>query len=313
MTALISFLLFSCNAIISYAQIVDPENSELCPRKPPDFSAPWPSCDATALTQDCNYSPGPCMLDPNKTCYMIFCSCLNGELVCAVPSGGGGQVPPLVETEAPITSSPDTMAPVTNPPVTTDYGKPSNDMCEDATSISMLPFVGKGSVTNATLDEWTIPEDCLFVQVRPGKGVWYKLNNAIEPGKKVKATFLGLDAIILEGKDCTPDAFSCVNGTIGRVSDDNSLTYQWTMGNDVESYYFLYIATTRQFPGSNFTVSVDEVLPPTMYPTIYTEQEQGVQPSAPTSASSNRRIAVSQLLQGLLISSFFFAVTTSFG
>lgn len=305
MAPLIIFLLLSCNAMITcYAQIADPENSDLCPQKPPDFSAPWPSCDATALTQDCNYSPGPCMLDPNETCYNIFCSCMNGELVCAVPSGGGGggQVPPPVETEAPIT-----MAPVTNSPVTTDYGRPINDRCEDATSISPLPFLEEGSVTNATLDEWIIPEGGGFTQVSPGNGVWYKLND-IEPGERIRATFTGMDAMLLQNKDCTLDAFSRVEGWISRTN--NVLSYEWTIGDDREISYFLYIAPTSDLPGPDFTINVN-VMPPTMPPVMPPTVNTTTEVNQPTSsASSNKRNGILQVLLGMLVSSLY--LTTVF-
>jgi len=65
-------------------------NSELCPSKHPILGAAPPICDSAALTSDCKYSPGPCMLDPNETCYSILCSCFNNELVCAQDSDSGG-------------------------------------------------------------------------------------------------------------------------------------------------------------------------------------------------------------------------------
>jgi len=83
----ISFI--ECDGVVTIEDDGTSINSELCPLKQPDFNAPWPSCDAAALTQDCKYSPMPCQLDPNETCYMTLCTCMANELVCAVASSGG--------------------------------------------------------------------------------------------------------------------------------------------------------------------------------------------------------------------------------
>jgi len=61
----------------------DPDNMDLCPLKPPDFSLAPPTCDESALTRDCRYSPVMCEGYPDVTYYETICTCYANELICA--------------------------------------------------------------------------------------------------------------------------------------------------------------------------------------------------------------------------------------
>ncbi len=182
---------------------------------------------------------------------------------------------------------------------------PDNDTCSNATVISndQLGIVQSGSVEGATLDEWS--SNCSFLQVPPGNGVWWAIKG-IEGGKKLKVTCSFMDCMLLTTNstlgEC-PSMILCADAWVGREENDD-LSYRLT--TQEEGIYYVYIAPTETFPGSEYNILVEEVqdVKPTMAPTIIESAPSG--PSGPISSANGNGLGT--FFQLVLLAVMYFSV-----
>ncbi len=148
-----------------------------------------------------------------------------------------------------------------------DEVPPDNDTCSSATIISndQLGTVQSGSVEGATLDEWSTDPNCSFLQVPPGKGVWYAIRG-VEGGTKLSVRCTEMDCMLLTTNstlgEC-PSMFLCADASVGR-GGDNVLFYELT--TEEEGIYYVYIAPKTGLPGPEYSLLVEKVPEPTMAP-----------------------------------------------
>jgi putative hemolysin len=151
-------------------------------------------------------------------------------------------------------------------------GPPENDSCSSATVFSTLPSkeVQIGSVAGATEDEFSLDPSCSFLNVPPGKGVWYTIEG-VEGGTDLTVVCSKMDCMLLTTNstlgEC-PSTFLCPVATVGIGGENNDdLFYDFT--TEEGGIYYIYIAPKFEFPGPEYEVTVEETNPPpTSAPTV---------------------------------------------